>query len=172
MEKMTAYHGLEPHHVPLGYDLQMGGIAHQDATEKAKEIVQKCRQCGETLEEWVVRTIETCAPLLIYTKEDHKYWASLDEAIRSKVLWDVTFWETEISRSVRQYIGEISNSLHQLNLLNPPLKSEEIEPYLDEILTDRRQTLTAIDPLNKIVSGLAKIRESIYAEELSGNIKI
>ena len=153
----------------LGYRISQTGEAAKIAFGLATDLVKEAFETGTHLRTWCIETKEKTHQLLklsnhlISQEPDKKITA---EEIQEAIL-DVVRWENEISGSIRNYFMKISNQLNRLKSLNPPLKSEELDPYVEAILSERRATMAALEPLGEVIEKIAQLKTEVWFEARS-----
>jgi hypothetical protein len=76
-------------------------------------------------------------------------------------LQSVSLWENQIRSTIQTYMQDSTEMLLKIRLLNPPLTSENIKPFIDAIEKDRLATIAKINPLTACLDQLALLREQL-----------
>lgn len=143
----------------LGYEITQPLESVKDAIQIGMGLIQDVKKAGQELRSWSNQTLSDTTALIIKWKKEFLIPKQTpDQKTCQSLLWEIAFWENEISRMIRVYFLTVSNTTTQLKRLNPPLKSHQLEPFLKSILEDRRLTLTALEPLTMIVTDLGELK--------------
>lgn len=146
----------------LGYQFSDTDSAVRDAQRKGEHLVETVRQAGKDVRKRATALVnEVEAVLLRLSKKPNRRLAANEPDRR---VWEIAYFENEISRLVRAYFGDISSLMADLQKLNPPLKSTQVDPYLNDMLADRRATLFNLEPLTKLIGELQRMKSTIVVD--------
>jgi len=150
----------------LGYFLHNPTDANRVAYAMATDLVKDSLILGITLRAWVEEAKSKTDYLLKLSehlaprKENSGGLQNKDQ----QALSDIVFWENEIAQVVRSYFLKISDLMNRVKVLNPPLTSQQLDPYIEAILADRRKTLSTLEPLSAVIEKIAKLKSLFYCE--------
>ena len=150
----------------FGYEIDDSKDAIEQGLQKGASLVKEVKMAGEEIRHWAIKTLtdtHLCIDKLKKaTEHDSPKKALPYESDRR--IWEIAFWETEISRMIRLYFSNVSNTMSQLKRLNPPLKTHHLDPFMDAMLSDRRTSMTCLEPLAHVLDELSQIKARIYLD--------
>ncbi len=76
-------------------------------------------------------------------------------------LREIHEWETTLKKSIQDYMYNSTEMLSKMRLLNPPLSTENLKPFIDAIEKDRLVTIGALRPLMELIDQLALLRDRL-----------
>lgn len=135
----------------IGYQISDSHAAEKMALSDAFELVRRARETGAQTREWANRTLWESRTLIKRLNKD------VGRTVASK-LWEIACLESKIILGLRNYMNETSEFMNKLKPLNPPLRSDQIKPFMEAIVSDRNVTLQAIDMLTKIVTQMSEYK--------------
>jgi len=149
-----------------GYRISESDEAVKQAIETGFRLVQQVKDIGHDIRKWSLKTnLESIGIVKkLETKTFHVNKKNIGASDSERKLWEVAYWENEISRKLRLYFCAVSNYMNDLKKLNPPLKADQIDPFLQAMLTDRRLTLKSLEPLTQIVGRLQQIKTKLCVD--------
>ncbi len=148
--------------IGLGYRISQTEDVAKVAFGFASDLVRKAISMGAELRVWGSDTKDKTHQLL---KLGDKFSEeNLDHKKVEAAIAEVLRWEDEISRSIRTYFIQISDLLNKLKKLNPPLKTEQLDPYLEAILADRRATMAALESLSGVIHKITELKTQVWFE--------
>ena len=145
------------------YGFEMSDLkeAQESALLRGKTLAREVKMSGNSLREWATKTSKETTKLIQRIKKDP---IKFNQRVPIDEFGKLLTGENEISRMIRIYFGEVSNNLVELKNLNPPLQTKQITPFLNEILDERRLTLSALEPLTKSIDEINKIKRMLSLE--------
>ena len=124
-----------------------------NAIKRGFELVNRVRLAGTQTKTWAQQTLQETEEIITGVNQfiTNNGPQVMKPALASKNMWEIAYWENEISRKIRVYFLEVSNQMSELKKLNPPLSSNQLEPYLTTMLSERRKILHDLEPLSKVI---------------------
>lgn len=144
----------------LGYKFSQSDHAMENALLKALDYLRAARWNGAETREWAKITQEDLRKKMGLVK-DHNSDASLIQRLR-----EINEWETSLKKSIQDYMYNSTERLSKMRLLNPPLSTENLRPFLDAIEKDRLLTISTLRPLVEMIDQLALLRERLRERRL------
>lgn len=144
--------------IGLGYAINHPNEAIRQALEKANRVVFDSMTKGRAIRDWST---------LFRITMDGFFTDSKREGNRILIMNRAVHLENELSSSIRDYFGMVSNQLEILQKLNPPLTSEQLDPYVAAILSDRRATMTYLESLSPFLNKLQSIKNGLILQRAS-----
>jgi hypothetical protein len=146
----------------VGYQISQTDAAVKEAMNTAFKLVRKAIQDGVQTRIWAKRAMGSTSALLKVSLRISKT-LSLDSSEPSdweKIMWEFTGWENKILQTLRRYYGDTSNIIQQLKVMNPPLSSSHLKPFLEALQNDQRLTFTALESLTKNIEQFTSLRRN------------
>ncbi len=147
------------HGLKIGYKISNSNDARTEAQDKASMLIKHAEKSVCDLKLWAdgltKESKEILAPLRARIRWQRQDF--IDKSLE-KELCRATRLETDFSNRLRSFCLEMSNLMSELSELNPPLASKELDPYLAAILESRRQGMTALEPLSKLIHGFSQLK--------------
>jgi hypothetical protein len=146
--------------IGIGYGISDSADAVKTALGLAADLVSEGAALGMNLRSWGIDAREKTHRIL---KMGERMSEGSDVPLHvQELIAEVLRWEQEISGSIRHYFMQISDLLNHLRMLNPPLNTEQLDPFVEAILTDRRATMAALEPLSSTVQKIATLKTEVW----------
>lgn len=144
----------------LGYKFSQSDHAMEKALLKALDCLRTARWSGAETREWAKNKHDDLKQKMGLVKQ-HNADTSLIHKLR-----EIHEWETELKKSIQDYMYNSTEMLSKMRLLNPPLSTENIRPFIDAMEKDRLMTISALRPLVEMIDQLALLRERLRERRL------
>jgi len=158
--------GAQPGHTiraSVGYQFSQTDSEAKKALAIAFEVVKRARRAGAETRHWTLdashktRTLfQQSRNLVSVQPPDTRYPLTLEKRLN-----ELTLWENNILQALRSYITEMGQHMNNLKLLNPPLSSHQLSPFIEALASDRRITLAALEPLTKNIEALVSLKNAL-----------
>ncbi len=126
-------------HTELGYNISDSAERQKKALYRAFELVRKAKQTGAEMRSWILQTEVECRKLVINLKKKRGQ-------VEDKI-WNLGCLENRIAADLRTYMNSMAEIVSELKPLNPPLKTDQLRPFAEAILADRRLTVDSMSAL-------------------------
>ena len=151
----------------FGYQTSKGEELILKALADARHILKESDNAGEHLKNWAKNIMVQSTDFLIETEKMERNLSGLSHADLDELIRKTLGLENEISKTLKDYFSRLTFLLNQLQGLNPPLKSIDLEPFLGKIFSNRREVLSTADPLRQIIEKLYRIKTiSVLEKEI------
>lgn len=138
----------------LGYEIGKSDSATTEALTRLLEYMRRLRRTGAETRGWTRQALENLDEKLLML--DHQAAGESSHAI----LTDLVAWESHILQIIRHYMQEASDTIHRIKMLNPPLTTNQLKPFIQAVETDRSETIAALDPVTKALERLSFHKKS------------
>lgn len=150
-------------HIGFGYGIAETDNAAKTALGLASDLVSEASALGSHLRSWGIEARERTRQLL---KLGDQMSRGMETPLNvQEFIVEILKCEQNISGSIRQYFLKISDLLHHLKMLNPPLTSQQLDPYMEAILADRRVTMVSLEPLSDTIQKIAALKTQVWFGE-------
>lgn len=133
--------------ISIGYHIANSHVAEKRALAEAFELVKKARESGAKMRVWIHETQLETQYLLARVRKD----GALTAAMKS---WEVACLESKIVNGLRNYMNDTSEMMNNLRPLNPPLRTDQLKPFMEAMTSDRTITIQKMDLLTRAVADL------------------
>jgi hypothetical protein len=147
---MVPGHHLSP--MGFGYSVAETQTATKAAIKQARQMSSDVTKKGMEMRRWSVD---------LRNRLDKFINASFQSTSAAVTMKTAGQFELEIGRSVREYFASIAQGMVGLKSLNPPLSNEQLDPYLEEMLDDRRRTMVDLEPLSRYLNQLQDLKSRL-----------
>ncbi len=138
-------------HLSIGYQITNSHVEEKRALAHAFELVRRAREMGAHTREWANRAMWESRTLMGRLRKD------TGTTVAAK-LWEIACLESKIITGLRSYMNETSELMNGLKPLNPPLRSDQLKPFMEAMVSDRNVTVQSMDMLTKIIGELTAYR--------------
>lgn len=139
----------------MGYQFSQSDHAVEKALLKALDYLRTARWSGAEVRDWAKNTHENLRQKIGLVKQ-HNSEVSLVHKLR-----EIHEWETTLKKSIQDYMYNSTEMLSKMRLLNPPLSTENLKPFIDAIEKDRLVTISALRPLMELIDQLALLQDRL-----------
>ncbi len=147
---MVPGHHLSP--IGFGYSIAESQAASKTALKEARRMLAEVTKEGTEMRRWAVD---------LRKRLDKFINSSFQASSASITMKTAGEFELEISGSVRGYFASIATGMIGLKSLNPPLSNEQLDPYLEGMLDDRRRTMVDLEPLSRYLNQLQDLKSRL-----------
>jgi hypothetical protein len=154
----------------LGYDLQNTEQARQQAVHDGFDLVKQARRAGLEIRAIAQQAAVKSAALVAEARQarcsaDEDNWSSGAAALENRA----RALQQDVAGRFRSYLEDVAQVLGGLQALNPPLTSEQLQPFMEAALADRQTTLAALDPFSRMMDLLRRwTTPGVDPDSLSG----
>ncbi len=124
----------------FGYAISQTEEREQEALFLAYDLVRKAREIGAEMRMWAQKI-----------QAERKF---SDTRVLESTKIELSSLESKILLALKDYMYATSELLNSLKPLNPPLRAEQLKPFVDAMLIERDTTVSAMDPLTRTVGEL------------------
>ncbi len=145
----------------VGYRIADSEAMIKEALHRAFHLVTRARHFGAETRQWAQQTMHQTENLVHRAKQLRRLTLranDFDQTLQEFI--ELNGLENKILQMLRHYIGEITNINALLKLLNPPLSSQQLKPFLEAVTSDRRTTIASLEPLTMAVEQLNAIKSA------------
>ena len=144
----------------MGYQVSQTDHAVEKALLKALDYLRTARWSGAETRNWALHIQENTK-----RKIDGLKQAGPTNTLE-KNLRNVSEWDHHIRQTINFYMSESNEMLLKMKLLNPPLTTENIKPFIEGIEKDRLATMELLRPLTLCLDQLVLLKNQLRERSL------
>lgn len=153
-------------HTEMGIKTHNIETATYYAIRQAYDYIIQARERGAQIRTWVLEASQHIDNLIRWA-ENFQMGGMAQGTSKKEVerkISELGLQESKILRVVHHYLNETHLFKNKLQLLDPPLKSYQLEPFQEALAEDRKRTIAALEVLASHLQTLTRLKIEIIRD--------